>query len=387
MRILHAYLTRQVLAAVAMTVMVFTFVLLLGNVLREILNLLVNGQATLGLVIHAIGLLVPFVLVFALPMGLLTATLLVFGRFSADNELTAVRSSGVSLISLVGPVLLLAAAMSCVAAVINLEIAPRCRSAYRDLMFQAGRERSTALIVEDRFMDDFPGFVVYVGRKDGTNLHDVLLYKLDAEGRMESRFHAALARIVSIGVSNEVVLELNRVYQYDFLRWDTSYAESARTSLKFRSLGQSGRGQRLKDMTFFQLRDQQRELDRMIQFRAPPAGTEATVLRERRRQIESSRADLSMPIQVAIHRQLAFSFASIGFALVGIPLGIRAHRRETSIGIAIALILVSFYYGFIILGQALESRPEFAPHLILWIPNFLFQAVGAVLLWRANRGL
>src|SRR4051794_35953822 len=184
---------RQIMGSLFMTVAVFTFVLLLANILKEVLPYLVTGQMSFGLLAEAIGLLVPFVWVFALPMGMLTATLLIFGRFSADNELTAARASGISLLSLVSPILLLSLALCAVCALFNMELGPRCRTAYMGLVFRLTAGISAAqFLPEGRFVQDLKHEnLVCVGKNRNGELEDITVY-LVKDNRMIQAPHGKI---------------------------------------------------------------------------------------------------------------------------------------------------------------------------------------------------
>ncbi|HTD85961.1 MAG TPA: LptF/LptG family permease [Candidatus Binatia bacterium] len=393
MRTLHGYLTRQIVATMLMTVVVFTFVLLLGNVLKEILGMLVNRQATLIMAVQAIGLLIPFVLVFALPMGLLTATLLVFGRFSADQELTAIRASGISLVSVITPVLLLSTFMSIISAWVNLEVAPKCRVAYKRLLLNVSMSQAGLLLPERTFVKDFPNKIVYIGNIDGPNLKDILIYNLNSEGKVDYYIRAKEGKI-DADQSNQVIhVQLTDAWRVGLME-DSEVpvpVYAAESSLSYTNKPEDLKPEKmqLSDMTFHELRAQLESLEKRVVYSGalPPMKLTRQQAAEKLREIKAFREDITLPIRLQIHSKIAFSFASIGFTLVGIPLGIRAHRRETTFGIALALILVLVYYSFFIIGQSLDTKPEYFPHLILWVPNFLFQAIGMVLLWRANRGV
>lgn len=390
MKTLHTYLTRQVLASLLMTVATFTFVLLLGNVLKEILTLLINRQATMSLVVEAVGLLIPFVWVFALPMGMLTATLLIFGRFSADQELTAVRASGVSLLSLITPVLLLSIALCGVSALVNMEIGPRCRVAYTRMLSNIRVELGSAQLPEGVFIKDFKDHIFYVGRNRRGNLEDVMVFILKDETNLITTVRAPRGKLEIDMAARRLTLKLFdiRLIATDQERSAPGASEEWNLELDFNTQKKGPRKAKVSDMTFSELRNEIREVERTFTLpTAAVAGLTPEQLQLRRKELQRQREEMISPLRFHVHRQIAFSFACFGFTLVGIPLAIRLHRRETNIGIALALVLALIYYGFVLTAQSLDSSPEFVPHLLIWVPNFLFQAVGAVMLWRANRGV
>lgn len=482
MKTLHRYLLREVLATLVLTVGVFTAVLLMGNAMKEVLALVVRGQASLMGVGKAFVLLIPFVISFSLPMGLLTAMLLVFGRFSADQELTAARAGGVSLVSLVAPVLLLAVVFSGLCAWINLSIAPRCRTAYKELVYDLALSNPAKLLSANTFISEVPGYVIYIGElEQGTDerrweMKRILLNRIE-DGELIQRTRAArgevsydpkskqyLFRLINAQVNvradklgtvfggedeggepeppttNNLVPTNNAAATNtvpepegeeeapdlfpNSPEWMPMAGGEIVLPITLADLGRQSFKPKLSYLTFNQLR---REMIRhgeivnldqngsvaLVHYAtvdAPAPDTEYQVTRHGkpvgRARITHEKTPAHLvaeiirgtlhpgdrleldrtPLKVQLHRQISFSFAAIGFTLVSIPLGIRVHRRETTAGMAMALVLILIYYSFIILGQALANQPQYHPHLIVWIPVFLFQAAGMWMLARANRG-
>jgi len=85
------------------------------------------------------------------------------------------------------------------------------------------------------------------------------------------------------------------------------------------------------------------------------------------------------------HQRVSAAVACVAFTLIGIPLGIKTSRRETSIGISLSLILTAIWYLVMVFSNTLRNRPYLFPEAILWTPNLIFEVLGVWLLWRVSR--
>jgi lipopolysaccharide export system permease protein len=218
------------------------------------------------------------------------------------------------------------------------------------------------LLPERTFIRDLKPYTIYFGRVRGSDVKDVYLYEMDKSG--SNLLSTTRAPRGTVEMSMDGTNKVMHLLLYDASRFDAqqqrpSYLGTANINLPLLEKIEKQPG--LGELTFSELWQKRLELE--------------------------AKGIPTTPVDVQINAQVAFSFACIGFTLIGIPLGVRAHRRETSVGIAMALVLVLLYYSFLILGQSLDTKPQYAPYLIVWLPNFVFQAIGLVLLRRVNRGV
>lgn len=369
MKILPRYITRQAAVTLSITIGVFTFVLLMGRMLKQLSDLLVNQQVGLQVVGWFILLVTPYVLSFSLPMAMLAATLLVFGRMSADNEITAMRATGIGLGQVAAPVILLATLMTGVCLYINTYLAPQCRTEFRARFIRLGAKQPMALLEEGTYVKSFPGFVIYVGRKKENILEDVTVYKLSDDDNVESSLRAEKGVLTAQPEAQKLLLDLYNV------RGDIRDPKDPTNIRKIRP-GTTAKRYPL-------------ELDLSQALRRVSTTKELRdmVFSELRAEIHSLRAQGIYPAAVLMeaHQRVATAVACLAFTMIGIPLGIKTSRRETSIGITISLGLALVFYLAIVLANTFKNRPYLYPETLLWAPNLTFEILGLWLLWRVAR--
>ena len=378
--LLHRHVLKEILVATGLAMGLFTFVLLLGNALREVAELVVAGKLDFWVFIRVLVQFIPYVASFALPLGMLTGTLIALGRLSSQREITAMKSAGLSLYQIAAPVFLIAFAGMSVAVLINLHYAPQSRVERKALMTEALTENPVGFIEERRFIYEFPGYVIYMGGREGSAMKDFWIWELDDQKRVKLFLRAAEGVLGYDEVNNDLVLTLKdgTAEQRDSENPE-AFSDNMPDSLYFGELpialpldqlfgdGEQTRKLRNKEMTFAQLMDlRQDELDKEAASGEP-----------------MSEARLSL--QVHIQKNFALAFSVFSLAVFGVPLAIQVGRKETHANLCIALVVAMTYYFFIIMVSWLEDIPSLRPDLLIWLPNLIFQGGGFWMIYRASR--
>ena len=369
MNILQRYIARQIVFTLVMAVGVFSAILLTGNALKQLLELLATKQVPVGPVLRQLLYLVPFVMTFSLPMGMMTACLLVFSRLSADNEITAMRACGQSFWQLIAPVLVMSFLLSLVCLEFNLQEAPLLKAAFREGLSRLGLSHPTALLAPGRFNDGFPGYLIYVSKSDGERISDVTIYQLDVNGNVVQKIRATHGELHPDLARKQILITLHNVKSEVHDPNDPNNPQKIHPGVN--------------------ANDEQLTMDisQMVDAKQVRRDTNHLTFTELVAAIVSlkSRGVNPSPYIVRAHRQWAISFSCLAFAMLAIPFGVRSHRRETSVGIVWALALALAYYFLVIVAEALANRPNFFPEIIVWLPNFIFQALGIALIYRISR--
>ncbi|MEI7798666.1 MAG: LptF/LptG family permease [Opitutaceae bacterium] len=378
MNLIHRHIFANVVLTCAAAVGLFAFVLMMGNALKDLLPLMLSGQLAWDTSLRLVGLLVPFVVSYALPMGMLTGILLVLGRMSAEGEITALRASGLSVAWLSAPILFAAILGVILCGLINFQFMPIARVAYHREMAAALQQNPLSFIVPKTFIRDFPGIVLYAGEKKGAALKDFWLWELDTHNRVKRFARADSGRLNFDEPHNKLVLTLERTQAEERDERDPENFTEARGAAAWdqatfdlpldKVTGQRAFGIKDKWLTFNQLVEKWRQL-KIIDTKLAPF----------------ERAQQRMQVQITMHEKFATAFSVLSFALIAIPLGIKASRKETSANLGIGLALtMAYYFATIVIGWC-DSYLVLRPDLLIWLPTLSFQALGSWMLYKIDR--
>lgn len=363
MRVLRDYILREFFHSFLMSIVVFTFVLLVGNIL-QLAELIINRGIDILSVLRLFLYLIPWLLSFTLPVAALTAVILTFGRLSSDGELIAMKASGISLYRISAPLFMIGAIFSFASFFINDQVSPNASFASRRLIKEIGIKKPTAYLEEGTFIRGFENYVIFIYGIKGNMLKNIRIYQ-PQEGKPTRTIVAESGELNSMPEKNMIELKLFN---------GTSEEPSPTDPNSF---------YKLNFKTYYMTLD----LSKVLKREKIQKKTREMTMNELRQELKefTSQKISPTPVLVEIYKKINMSLASFVLILIGIPLGIRAHRSEKSIGFGISLILFTVYWGLFLGGVAISLKGNIPPAWGVSLPNIAFLALGVLAFWHTAK--
>ncbi|MGE9294449.1 MAG: LptF/LptG family permease [Puniceicoccales bacterium] len=375
--LLHRYIFRSVLMATVMAVAMFVFVLVAGNAIKEVFSLLASGRVGWGQFIYLMAILIPRVIPYALPLGILTGVLLVLGRLSAQGEILAMKAAGISLWRIAAPIFLIAMGGTAFAVAIGFYYAPMADTLYKRSLANVVREDPLRFFQPKTFVKEFPGYVFYFESREGSTVKNLRTWLIGDKGKM-TRYLTSSSGVISFDAERDAIRLT--VEQGSGEGRSESDAEDASG---IQSLAAEQLSFSLSLDALFGERSKERKLS-YLNLNELLGKRQHYIENEEGLDEETQTARINQ-VQTAIQKKAAMGVAVLSLCAIAIPLGIKASRSETYANLALALGLALTYFFLLVVVSWREGKPSLRPDLLIWVPNLLYQGLGFYLLSRVNR--
>jgi lipopolysaccharide export system permease protein len=347
------------------TFVVFTFLLFIRNV-GNVLELVVRNSAPLPVVLEFVGLVLPYALTITIPMACLVGILIGISRMAADSEVTAMRASGIGAGMFVRIVGIFAIGAWLLGLANNVYATPAAAAALTRLQNKLKTTQATYDVQPRVFYEDFKNYVLYV--QDVTSSGNSALWRgiflADTSQPGSPRVTMAEQGVVVNESPTQIRLHLTNGTQHesDTKRPD-QYSISTFDETDIPIQLPSAEGEKPKEPSTQEL-------------------SSAELLRRGQAWRTDARARW---YYIEFQRRLALPSACLVLALIGVPLGLSAHRGGKSSGFVLAIVLVFVYYFAMLAGIELARQGKLAPVPGVWLGNILFAIAGLYLLWRVEK--
>lgn len=372
MRILNRYVVRSFALAFFMAILILTFAMTGANLVK-VLDFVSRGIPLSVFGTYTLYML-PRILTFTVPWAVMVAVMLVFGRMSADSEITAMRACGISILQIISPLLLITIGLTAVCIYLQVEVGPPLLGKSRTMLEQAGLERPLAMFEPGHPLVMKSGgslVVINIDNKQGDkSVQGILLCKARVKDNVIEQTITAdsgeisaddATQMITVVLKNCMTSNVSSSGNADFSEAvDRVFSEEL--VFKFNYGKEANAGKVSVRAKYMRLADLLGEIRRFKRVNMP-----------------------TLDLEIELNKRIAFALSPIAFLLLGMPLAIRTGRRETSVGLFISIVLAGIFFMSIIMCQNLDNFPRLYPQYLLWIPNIIFQTLGAILTWRISQ--
>jgi len=358
MRILRNYILKECLQPFVLSISVLTSVFLLGY-LPQLANKVINDGVSVTAMGKVFVYYIPILLGYTLPIACLITVILAFGHMSAENEILAMRASGIHLLRLLAPLTVVGISLCLVVFLLNDRIIPDAYDEQTRILQQTGSQDPTAMLEPGSFINAFDKYIVFIYRIDGDLLYGVRIYQ-PQPGKPTKTIIAEQGEFVHVPGKDQLMLKLIN--------------------------GTSDEPDLSNPNNFYKLNFQTSFITMDLSKKRPRAEkkSKAMTMQELRKKIHSLRKmsiDPS-PLMAEYQRRLAWSLSPLIFIFLGFPFAAITHRRAKSANLLYALLFAAPYYILSLACQGMASQNVLNPALLMWIPNLLAMTVAFILNWR-----